>query len=246
MHSFCTSSKCYGLITASAFVKWCPEAPKRGRPHRRRAGHPPNHLLVRCARACARQSHERALTRLSTLSPPPFLHPASSTMFTALDYGEPVTRTFETPFGHAACVSTSHFLDRFLPVPPSDFDLGQRLSSLRRRRRLWKQLVTKRDRLWGYSQKDPSQLGVDGAYGHLQSCFEKLSTAFPGRNKQLSFVNNKESNWFYPERAEDALPDAYIEHTKRSSSAPWSSIAVCGVYQLDINASSLEHVRAFP
>ena len=167
-------------------------------------------------------------------------------MFTALAYGEPRTHTFETPYGHATRVSVDVFLENFLPTLSAGPDLSARVGSLRRRRKLWPQLVTKSERLWGYSRKIPSDIGVHASFTPLQRCFQKISTAFPGRNG-VSFVFNNGGPWESSERIEDALPDAWLAHDSRSlidSVGQWCSIAVSGVYQLKINKASFEDVRA--
>ena len=167
-------------------------------------------------------------------------------MSTAPDYGQTPTRTLWTPYGDAARVPTKVFLDRFLPALPPGVDLGIRVASLRRRRKLWRLLVAKNDRLWGYSRKNPSDIGVHASFTPLQRCFQKISTAFPGRNG-VSFVFNNGGPWESFERTEDALPDAWLAHNSRSltdSVDQWCSIAVSGVYQLKINKASFEDVRA--
>ena len=131
-------------------------------------------------------------------------------MSTAPDYGQTPTRTLWTPYGDAARVSTKVFLDRFLPALPPGVDLGIRVASLRRRRKLWRLLVAKNDRLWGYSRRDPFQAEPSCAFTPLQTCYQRLATALPGRNA-LSFINNADGSWNLYERDEDALPDAWLE-----------------------------------
>ena len=159
----------------------------------------------------------------------------------ALDYENSLT--LKTPYGPPTRVPIEVFLGQFLPALPPGVNLSARVGSLRRRPRLWKRLVTKGDRLWGYSRRDPCQVGADGAFNPLETCFQRLSTAFPGRNS-VSFVNNAGSSWDLWDRSEDALPDAWLEYVGPSASGsnPWSTIAVVGVYQLKANRDTLEDV----
>ena len=108
---------------------------------------------------------------------------ASRTMRTERYDDDTSNCTFSTPFGRVTRIPTRAFLDNHLPPLPAELHYPTFLGSLRRRRKLWKQLVTNQDRLWGYGKCPPSQIAPSRAYKNFQSCFSKLATSIPGRNR---------------------------------------------------------------
>ena len=167
-------------------------------------------------------------------------------MWTTFEDGAPLTRCFNTPFGPATRVTTASFVEHFLPRLSPGLEPHRMLSSIRRRRKFWKQLVTKDDRLWGYGKKTPSQQSDHRAYAQLQSCFTKLSTAIPGRNKLLKYhekINGSTSSL----SGKSPFPDGgLLLHSADTDAddAPWGLIAVSGVLRACANEGASRLVGA--
>ncbi|KAF7795043.1 hypothetical protein EIP86_006187 [Pleurotus ostreatoroseus] len=115
---------------------------------------------------------------------------------------------------HIDTVSIDEFIAEILPPidPIVEFNtfLHENLDKLP---------VTKNNRLWGYSTKNPSQVRGrrTSAYKSLALCTKKLSKVVEGPVPSTVFRNNDASVWDLHKREDTALPDSYFIDEKISN-----------------------------
>ena len=132
---------------------------------------------------------------------------------------------------HIDTVSIDEFIAEILPPidPIVEFNtfLHENLDKLP---------VTKNNRLWGYSTKNPSQVRGrrTSAYKSFALCTKKLSKVVEGPVPSTVFRNNDASVWDLQKREDTALPDSYFIDEKisnvNSEVIDWNRIVVAGVY----------------
>ena len=74
------------------------------------------------------------------------------------------SRVLNTPFGPAHWLPLRTFFDTFLPRMPPTIDFDKLMQRIKRKRAPSYQIITKSGRIWGYSQKQPSDFARGDAY----------------------------------------------------------------------------------
>ena len=141
-------------------------------------------------------------------------------------------RVLDTPYGNAQWVPLPSFVDVFLPPMPPLVDLDKLIRKIKRVHAPSKQILTKNDHLWGYSQKRPLDFTRGDAYKYLYTCAERLARVAVKSAPRYKLIHNNENLWYLNERTLDSLPDAYVCRSSHDSDATWESIAVSGAYAM--------------
>ena len=118
-----------------------------------------------------------------------------------------------------------------MPQLPKTIHYSTFLDKIERQRGPARQVVTKGGRLWGYAQRNPSDMERGRAYQYIYSAAERLVKAVPGLAATHRFVHNDANIWNICSRTEDSFPDAYLCPAEDDGQPlSWEKIAVSGVY----------------
>ena len=127
-----------------------------------------------------------------------------------------------------------------MPPLPSHIDLDALVRALKRVRAPASRVITKNDRLWGYSRRTPSQLGRDRAFEYIAICVKRLAKRLPSNSVTHLFQDDRD----FGHCDSDVLPAAYF-YAPRADTSPvldWNRIAVSGAYEVRAVLGSLEKV----
>lgn len=153
---------------------------------------------------------------------------------------------FKSPYGKVNPVSLQLFFDTLLPLsPPASLRLSKSLRSLDRKKGHSGSLITSNGRLWGYSQKNPSDMDPSHAFVHIRRCVNILLKTAAIRKPVASFLhidqddsNASDSSSSYP----DALFYITASHGQEARRPGWLDIAVPGVYAQEASLEDITDV----
>ena len=132
-------------------------------------------------------------------------------------------------------------MDTFIPQLPSDIDLDALIRRLKRAKAPASQIITKNDRLWGYSRRLPSQMEYGRVFSYLESCITRLRRRFPGISTTCFFQNDQD----FRHCNSESFPAAYF-YTPRDEVFPtlgWTRIAASGAYEMHASSASFDKAR---